>query len=53
MSKIKLSYNKVYNYVKGKSVVELIWEFYAFGILMPLAFSGIIFMTFMIITEGV
>ena len=26
MSKIKFTYNKVYNYVKGKSVVDLIFE---------------------------
>ncbi len=44
MSKIKLTYNKVYNYVKGKSVVELMFETLAFGVLMPLAVSGILFM---------
>jgi len=44
MSKIKFTYNKVYNYVKGKSVVELMFETLAFGVLMPLAVSGILFM---------
>jgi hypothetical protein len=34
----------VYNYVKGKSVVELALELIAFGFLMPLAISGILFM---------
>ena len=36
MSKIKFTYNKVYNYVKGKPVVELVFEGIAFGILLPL-----------------
>jgi len=44
MSKIKFTYNKVYNYVKGKSVVELMFETLAFGVLMPLAVTGILFM---------
>ena len=44
MSKIKFTYNKVYNYVKGKSVVELAFELLAFGVLMPMAVSGILFM---------
>jgi len=44
MSRIKFTYNKVYNYVKGKSVVELALELIAFGFLMPLAISGILFM---------
>jgi hypothetical protein len=34
----------VYNYVKGKSVVELALEVLAFGVLMPMAVSGILFM---------
>ena len=53
MSKINLTYNKVYNYVKGKSVVELIFEFIAFGILAPMAFGGIAFMIFMLATGQV
>jgi len=32
MSKIKLTYNKVYKYVQGKSVVELIFEGIALGL---------------------
>ena len=44
MSKIKFVQNKVYNYVKGKSVVELMFETLAFGVLMPLAVTGILFM---------
>jgi len=43
MSKIKFTYNKVYNYVKGKPVVEIVAEVVAFGFLMPLAISGILF----------
>ena len=53
MSRIKFSYNKVYNYVKGKSVVELMFEFLAFGILMPMAISGIFFMIFAMLTGQV
>jgi hypothetical protein len=44
MSKIKFVQNKVYNYVKGKSVTEVVAEVLAFGVLMPLAVSGIVFM---------
>ena len=50
MSKIKFTYNKVYNYVKGKSVVELAFELLAFGVLMPMAVSGILFMIVGLIT---
>lgn len=32
MSKIKLTYNKAYNYIKGKSVVELMFEGIAVGL---------------------
>lgn len=53
MSKIKFTYNKVYNYVKGKSVVDLIFEVLAFGILLPLAVTGITFMSYQIIFVGV
>ena len=44
MTKIKFVQNKVYNYVKGKSVIELMFEAIAFGVLLPLATSGIVFM---------
>jgi len=50
---IKFNLNKAYNYVKGKSVVELMFEFIAFGILAPMAFSGIAFMIFMLVTGQV
>ena len=53
MSKIKFTYNKVYNYVKGKSVVDLIFDTIAFGILMPMAVTGILFMWYQIIFNGV
>ena len=53
MSKIKFVQNKVYNYVKGKSVVELVFEVTAFGFLLPLAVIGITFMSYQIIFVGV
>ena len=52
MSKIKFTYNKVYNYVKGKSVVELVFETLAFGVLLPLAVIGITFMSYQIMFNG-
>ena len=52
MSKIKFTYNKVYNYVKGKSVIELAFEVLAFGVLMPMAILGITFMSYQIIFNG-
>ena len=52
MSKIKFTYNKVYNYVKGKPVFELICEAVAFGFLLPLAVMGITFMSYQIIFNG-
>ena len=53
MSKIKFTYNKVYKYIKGKSVLELILEIYAYGFLMPLAIFGITFMWYMLLTGQV
>ncbi len=53
MSKIKLTYNKVYKYVKGKSIFELALDAFAFGFLMPLALTGITFMWYMILTGQV
>jgi len=53
MSKIKFVQNKVYNYVKGKPVFELICEVYAFGFLLPLAIIGITFMSYQIMFNGV
>ena len=43
----------VTKYVKSKPVVEVIAELVAFGLLMPLAFSGITFFIFMMITGQV
>ena len=53
MSKIKFTYNKVYKYLKGKSVIELILEAYVYGFLMPLAIGGITFMWYMLLTGQV
>ena len=53
MSKIKFTYNIVYNYVKGKSVVDLIFETIAFGVLLPIALTGIVFMFYQVIFNGV
>ena len=50
MSKIKFTYNKVYKYIKGKSVIELMLEAYTYGFLMPLAIGGILYTSFMLIT---
>jgi len=49
MSKIKVTYNKLYNYVKGKPVSEIIFEAIAFGFLMPLAVVGICFMSYQVV----
>ena len=50
---IKFHFNKVYKYVKGKSVTDLIFDTIAFGILMPMAVTGILFMWYQIIFNGV
>ena len=50
MSKIKFTYNKVYKYIKGKSIIQLILEAYVYGFLMPLAIGGILYTSFMLIT---
>lgn len=44
MNKFKFVHNKVYNYVKGKPVIQVIADVVAFGFLLPLATSGIVFM---------
>ena len=44
---IKFHFNKVYKYVKGKSVVELMFETIAAGLGM-LAVTGITFMIYML-----
>ena len=47
---IKFHLNKVYNYTKSKSVIELILDVLAFGVLLPMAVGGITFMIFALIT---
>ena len=47
MSKIQFTYNKVYKYIKGKSVIELFFEAIAAG-LGTLAVTGITFMIYML-----
>ena len=47
---IKFHLNKVYNYTKSKSVIEIFFDVLAFGILLPMAVSGITFMIFALIT---
>jgi hypothetical protein len=43
----------VTKYVKSKPLTEVVAEVIAFGLLMPLAFSGITFFIFMMITGQV
>ncbi len=50
MNKIKLTYNKVYNYAKGKPVAELIAEVIAFGFLLPLVIMGLTTIIFALLT---
>ena len=47
---IKFHFNKVYNYTKGKSILELIAVAFTYGFLMPLAISGILLSIFALIT---
>lgn len=47
---IKFHLNKVYNYTKSKSVIEIFFDVLAFGVLLPMAISGITFMIFALIT---
>ena len=49
----KFHLNKVYNYTKGKSVFQIIAEVFAFGFLAPLAITGILFMAYQVIFNGV
>ena len=46
-------FNKVYKYTKSKSVVELIFDVLAFGLLMPMAISGILFMIVGLLTGNI
>ena len=43
----------VTKYVKSKPLIEVVAEVIAFGLLMPLAFGGITFFIFMMITGQV
>jgi hypothetical protein len=43
----------VQNYVKSKPVHEVIMEIFAFGFLAPLAITGIVFMAYQVIFNGV
>lgn len=43
----------VQNYVKSKPVHEVIMEVFAFGFLAPLAITGIVFMAYQVIFNGV
>lgn len=49
----KFHFNKVYKYTKSKSVVELIFDVLAFGLLMPMAISGILFMIVGLLTGNI
>jgi len=49
----KFHFNKVYNYTKSKSVIELIFDVLAFGLLMPMAISGILFMIVGLLTGNI
>ena len=53
MSKIKFVQNKVYNYVKGKSIFQVVADVVAFGFLLPLAVIGITFMSYQVMFNGV
>ena len=43
----------VKKYVKSKPLFEVIAEVYAFGVLLPFATSGIVFMLYTVIFVGV
>ena len=50
---IKFHFNKVYNYTKGKSVIELIALFWAFGVLLPMFVVGLGLVVTHMLTHGV
>ena len=50
MNKIKFHFTNVRKYVQGKSPIELGMEVFAFGLLMPAAIGGILFMIVGLIT---
>lgn len=47
---LKFHLNKVYNYTKGKSTIELIALAISYGFLAPLAIGGILMLSFALIT---
>ena len=49
----KFHFNKVYNYTKGKSVIELIALFWAFGVLLPMFIVGLGLVITHMLTYGV
>jgi len=48
----KFHFNKVYKYTKGKSIIELIALFWAFGVLLPMFVVGIISVIFHVFING-
>ena len=49
----KFHFNKVYNYTKGKSVIELIALAWAFGVLLPMFIVGLGLVITHMLTYGV
>jgi hypothetical protein len=43
----------VYNYTQSKSVIEIIFDILAFGLLMPMAVTGILFMIVGLLTGNI
>ena len=49
----KFHFNKVYKYTQSKSIVEIIFDVLAFGLLMPMAVTGILFMIVGLLTGNI
>ena len=49
----KFHFNKVYKYTQSKSVIEIIFDLLAFGLLMPMAVTGILFMIVGLLTGNI
>ena len=49
----KFHFNKVYKYTQSKSIVEIIFDVLAFGLLMPMAVTGILFMVVGLLTGNI
>jgi hypothetical protein len=43
----------VYKYTQSKSVIEIIFDILAFGLLMPMAVTGILFMIVGLLTGNI